>query len=341
MRQVRYFISRGLVAMSLVSVFGLGLGFSSVYGVDEGDSVREAELARARMNLEHAKAALYEARKTLALLMEEQGSDTAEQGFLGIFLIPSPQAGVRVTRILPDAAAAKAGIEAGDLVTAINGKPLAVSVSDSVDPEAVLQSAYDALANVRPGDAVQMTLQRGDRLFEAILIAEARRGEIYCEGDDGCRPFRHEPAVPYTGSPELSSRREPNLDLMVASIELDPEHAATVLPFMEHYGRLAGGLPKQVVKGLELAELNAELGRYFGASHGVLVVDVMPEAIPGVQGGDVILSCGGRVVRSPRQIMRILMNYEQGDEVELTLMRDQRLRYVSINLSETTASLNP
>ncbi|MBV1930895.1 MAG: PDZ domain-containing protein [Porticoccaceae bacterium] len=337
MRQVRYFISRGLATMLLVS----GFGFSSVYGVDEGGSVREAELARARMNLEHAKAALYEARKTLALLMEEQGSDTTEQGFLGIFLIPSSQAGVRVTRILPDAAAAKAGIEAGDLVTAISGKPLGDSVSDSVGRDAVLQGAYDALANVRPGDEVQMSLQRGNRHFEAILIAEARRGDLYCEGDDGCRPFRHEPTVPYTGSPELSSQRETNLDSMVASIELDPEHAATVLPFMEHYGRLAGGLPKRVVKGLELAELNAELGRYFGASHGVLVVDVMPEAIPGVQGGDVILSCGGRVVRSPRQIMRILMNYEQGDEVELTLMRDQRLRYVSINLSETTASLNP
>lgn len=341
MRQVSYFMHRGLVAILLVAGLGAGPGFRPVYGIDEGDSAREAELIKARNNLEHAKAALYDARKTLALLMEAQGPDTAEQGFLGIFLIPASQAGVRVTRILPDAAAAKAGVKAGDLVTAINGQALGDFSSDAVNSEAVLQRAYDALANIRPGDEVQMTLQRDDHPVEAILIAEANHGDLYCEGADGCRPFRHEPTVPYTGSPELSSQTEPNLDLMVASIELDPDNAAAVLPFMEHYGRLAGGLPKQVVKGLELAELNAELGRYFGASHGVLVVDVTPDAIPGVQGGDVILSCAGRVVRSPRQIMRILMNYEPDDQVELTLMRDQRLKYLTINLSEATVSLDP
>lgn len=329
MRHGKYLSNRGLVAMCLVC----GLSFSSVYGIEEGSSAREAELARARMTLEHAKAALYDARKTLALLMEEQGSETAEQGFLGVFLIPASQAGVRVTRILPDAAAAKAGVKAGDLVTAINGRALGDSSQDAVSREAVLQSAYDALANIRPGDEVQMTLQRGNRSIEAILIAEAKHGDLYCEGTDGCRPFLHEPTVPYTSSAKLRHEVEPNLDLLISGIDGDPKQATAVLPFMEHYGRLAGGLPRYLVKGLELAELNAGLGRYFGALRGVLVVNVRPDGIPGLQQGDVILSCGDRMVTSPRQIMHMLMGFEQGDVVDLTVMRDHKM--VDINLSLT------
>ncbi len=323
--------SRRMKALSLVLSLGFGVVMSAVYAVDEGDSTREVELANARLQLEHAKAALYEARKTLALLMDEQGSESSERGFLGFYIMPAPKYGVRVVRTLPGAAAAKAGILSGDLIVAINGRHL----PDSLARDTVLHDTYDTLSLVRPGEKVRMKVRRGDRRFETVLTAGVRQGEMYCDGDDGCRPFGHEPAVPYTGSAELLGTIEPNLDLLVPGIDADVDRATKVLPFMEHYGRLSRGLPKQVVKGLELAELNRGLGRYFGASRGVLVVDVKADGIPGIERGDVILSCGDRVVTSPRQIMHMLMNYEQGDPVQITLMRDQQLKDISINLPQS------
>ena len=321
-------------------LLALGMLDATVYALDEGDSAREAELVRARLKVEHAKAALYEARKTLALLMEEQGPDSSEQGFLGIFMMPASAEGVRVVKTLRGAAAAKAGILEGDLIVAINDEPLPDSTEpDSKDREAVLQDVYDALANVRPGDEVHMTVQRGDRRLDTILIAETQQGEMYCDGDDGCRPFGHEPMVPFTSSAQLMGRLEPNLDVIVPTISADPQLATTVLPFMEHYGRLARGLPKRVVNGLELAELNAGLGQYFGTSYGVLVVHVTPDGLPGLRAGDVILSCGDKVVSSPRKIMQILMSYEQGDAVDLTVMRDQKVVDVTVLLPQSVAGL--
>jgi PDZ domain-containing protein len=324
----------------LVVLLTFGMLDTTVYGLDEGDSAREAELARARLKLEHAKAALYEARKTLALLMEEQGPDSSEQGFLGIFMMPASREGVRVANTLPGAAAAKAGILEGDLIVAINDEPLLHPAEpNSNGREAVLQGVYDTLANIHPGDEVRMKVQRGNRRIDTILIAEAQQGEMYCDGDDGCRPFGHEPLVPFTSSAQLMGRLEPNLDMIVPTISADPQLAATVLPFMEHYGRLARGLPKRVVNGLELAELNAGLGQYFGTSYGVLVVHVTPDGLPGLRSGDVILSCGEKVVNSPRKIMQILMSFEQGDSVDLTVMRDQKVVDVTVQLSQSVAGL--
>ena len=340
MMKKRKHIIQPIIKKWLVVLLALGMLDATVYALDEGDSAREAELARARLKLEHAKAALYEARKTLALLMEEHGPDSSRQGFLGIFMMPASLEGVRVANTLPGAAAAKAGILAGDLIVAINDEPLLDStVPNYRDREAVLQDVYESLANIYPGDEVRMKVQRGDRRFNTILIAEAQHGEMYCEGDDGCRPFGHEPVVPFTGSAQLMGRLEPNLDMIVPTISADPQKAATVLPFMEHYGRLARGLPKRVVNGLELAELNAGLGQYFGTSYGVLVVHVTPDGLPELRAGDVILSCGDKVVSSPRKIMQILMSFEQGDSVDLTVMRDHKVVDVTVQLSQSVAGL--
>ncbi len=314
--------------VSLFFMLLAGALCTQVYAVDEGDSAREAVLASARLQVEHAKAALYEARKNLTLLMEEHGSDYPQQGFLGLFMMPASEDGVRVARTLAGAAAAKAGIRSGDLVVAINGEALL----DSLGRDAVLNDTYDALANIKPGDEVRMTVQRGDRRFDTTLVAGIRKGKMYCDDEDGCRPLRHEPAVPFTGTVRADNSADPDLSMIVPTISVDPEQAATVLPFMEHTGHLARGLPRRLINGLELAELNAQLGRYFGTTHGVLVVSAVPGALPGIEQGDVIIACGDRVVTSPRQIMHMLMSYEQGDDVRLKILRDRQIADLSIQL---------
>ncbi len=64
---------------------------------------------------------------------------------------------------------------------------------------------------------------------------------MYCDGNDGCRPFGQEPTAPFTRSTQLTGRLEPSLDMFVLTISANPQLAATVLPFMEHYGHLARG----------------------------------------------------------------------------------------------------
>lgn len=80
------------------------------------------------------------------------------------------------------------------------------------------------------------------------------------------------------------------------------------------------------VAGMTLEELNPELGSYFGADQGLLVLDVgadTPAADAGLRGGDVILRCAGNDVDSIRELRRAIARADD-DHVELVILRERR-----------------
>ena len=76
--------------------------------------------------------------------------------------------------------------------------------------------------------------------------------------------------------------------------------------------------------GIELVELNPDLGDYFGTREGVLVVSAPEDSTLALKGGDVIVSIGGRKPTSPMQAMRILRSYDPGESVTLDVLRKQK-----------------
>ena len=80
---------------------------------------------------------------------------------------------------------------------------------------------------------------------------------------------------------------------------------------------------------LELAPLNPDLGRYFSATEGVLVISVPPESKLGLKPGDVVLSVDGRKVKVPSQLFRVLQSYEAGEEFKLEVMRMKKKETVT------------
>jgi hypothetical protein len=91
--------------------------------------------------------------KGLAFLVGKQPEvERRPRGFLGLEWTEQA-GGVRVSRLLEDSPAARAGLRAGDEITAINGRKVAG-----------LQTARDRLASVRSGDAVVLLVRRqGDK----------------------------------------------------------------------------------------------------------------------------------------------------------------------------------
>lgn len=76
--------------------------------------------------------------------------------------------------------------------------------------------------------------------------------------------------------------------------------------------------------GIELVKLNPDLGEYFGAREGVLVVSAPRDSSLALKGGDVIVTIGGRKPSSPEQAMRILGSYDSRDTVAIAVLRKQR-----------------
>lgn len=75
---------------------------------------------------------------------------------------------------------------------------------------------------------------------------------------------------------------------------------------------------------MELTTLTPQLGSYFGADRGVLVIHAPRHGILKLQDGDVILSIGGRVPASRSQAIRILSSYDPGDKIRLVVLREHR-----------------
>ncbi|HET6563794.1 MAG TPA: PDZ domain-containing protein, partial [Xanthomonadales bacterium] len=76
--------------------------------------------------------------------------------------------------------------------------------------------------------------------------------------------------------------------------------------------------------GLELASLNPQLGDYFKADRGVLVLDVKDSNSYGLKSGDVILSVAGTDVNSPAEMIRALRGIEPNAEFEMKIKRELR-----------------
>ena len=86
------------------------------------------------------------------------------------------------------------------------------------------------------------------------------------------------------------------------------------------------------VAGLRLEELNPELGEYFGAKEGVLIMEVSEASKLGLRPGDVIISVDGREIDGISQLRRILRSYEAGEEVEFKIVRKERERTIKGHL---------
>ncbi|HET7600048.1 MAG TPA: PDZ domain-containing protein, partial [Gemmatimonadales bacterium] len=85
---------------------------------------------------------------------------------------------------------------------------------------------------------------------------------------------------------------------------------------------------------LELAPMNPELGQYFGASEGVLVVSAPKGTALGVKGGDVILAVDGRKPSGPAHLLRILRSYDRGETVKLDVLRNHKRETVTGRLGD-------
>ncbi|MGI9263624.1 MAG: PDZ domain-containing protein [Gammaproteobacteria bacterium] len=83
---------------------------------------------------------------------------------------------------------------------------------------------------------------------------------------------------------------------------------------------------------MELVTLTPELGEYFGADEGILVVRAPGEEALKLQDGDVIVDIDGRKPGDPAHAMRILRSYDGGEAVKLGIVRKKKRQTLDITL---------
>ncbi|MBI3112201.1 MAG: PDZ domain-containing protein [Ignavibacteriales bacterium] len=93
------------------------------------------------------------------------------------------------------------------------------------------------------------------------------------------------------------------------------------------------------LQGLRLKELNEQLAEYFGAPEkkGVLVEEVDEEsaaAKAGIKAGDVLVQIGKKKIDEIRDVSRALGAYDEGETVEVEVLRKGAKKTVSLEVGE-------
>jgi len=219
--------------------------------------------------------------------------------------------GAYVDAVTPNGPAANAGIRSGDLITRVDAKSVLTGESSSRDDRESLPGLrlIELAATLEPNDTIPVEFRRGkERKTVTVVTAD-------------------EPSIRFRGRPGVGSFdfRYPSESRMALP---DDEDIFAERPFL--YG--------SPLAHLELAPLNPDLGQYFGATTGILVISVPKDSELGLKGGDVVLAVDGRKPESPSHLLRILRSYQDSESFKVDVLRNRKRVAVEGRLGTKTTN---
>jgi membrane-associated protease RseP (regulator of RpoE activity) len=223
--------------------------------------------------------------------------------------------GAYVNGVTPGGPAAQAGIRSGDIIIRLDGQALVGSPALGAEGQSAPGlKLVELAARLAPGDTIAVEYRRGTMRRTTRLVT----------GD--------EPVVVY-GFDSLNNPLGPQGGAQLAELERR-QMGMMSAPGMTYKRMPMGGFRFSFgLADLELAPVNPDLGRYFGVTEGVLVIDVPDSSTLNLMPGDVVLSVAGRPTTMPGQVLRILQSYDTGDEIRFEVMRMKKKETIVGHLS--------
>lgn len=212
--------------------------------------------------------------------------------------------GVSIVGVTPGTAAADAGLRAGDIITSINGESFGAPTAGQA-----AKRLLDFMEGVEIGDTLELGYLRDGKSGEVEVEPKPVETQVFAFAGDG-RGFRV-PAAPH--------------------FEAIPSAPGAPRTMTFHWSSDGWG-------DMEMVELNAGLGRYFGTDEGLLVVAAPESKALQLEDGDVIQKIDGREPTSVRHALRILGSYQAGESLKLEIMRDKKRRTLDVEIPDDLSS---
>jgi S1-C subfamily serine protease len=302
-------VKKGGVVLMLAAALAAG-GAHAAEKVERNDTPKSAKDSKSDLDarLQEAQKRLERAAGEVAALSAEVASEVMEsistsfadgprRTVIGVQLEPGSSGdGAKVQDVSPGGPAEQAGIRAGDVIVAVNGK--------EVKGEAA-REVVRLLRDVAPDSKVKVRVLRDGKPKDFEVVA---------------RPFDPHTFAYHTDAPP----------------GFDPNSHYNSAPFRDgHFGPFNYSYGyRSEIEGMELTTLTPQLGRYFGTDKGVLVVRAPENDVFKLQDGDVIVSIDGRVPTNGSHITRILRSYQPGEKLNLRIMRDRKPVDLEITLPD-------
>lgn len=209
-----------------------------------------------------------------------------------------PVEGVVISGVTPGSSAAEAGLRSGDIITAINDESFSAD-----DPGQANQKLLDFMTAVEEGDTLDVEYLRNGRTASVEVKPRAMPSHAFGFRLPDFRGF----AVPEApGAPDARF-------------------------FSFYAGSGSWG-------DMELVSLTEDLGRYFGTKDGLLIVRAPGDENLKLRDGDVIQRIDGREPKSVSHAMRILGSYQDGETLEIEIMRDRKRQTLEVEMPDNRQS---
>jgi S1-C subfamily serine protease len=277
-------------------------------GEDHADIERRLNEAQERMNRaaqELAAIAAERASEAMENLQFSGGREMiAQRGpVIGVDLDPKSTNGARVRDVSPGGPAEEAGIRAGDVIVTVNGKDMKTS-----SPGGSSRRVTQELQSFRTQHA-----KEPDAKLKVQVLRDGKLRDFDVAPRRVAAPFVFAPPMPPNG-------------------DVEPGKSSGFNYSYKFFGGSAD------LAGLEVTTLTPQLGRYFGATKGVLVVRAPKSDTYKLQDGDVIVAIDGREPTSGSHITRILGSYQPGEKVTLRVMRDHKTQDIQVTVPDRRQS---
>ncbi|MCC8364034.1 PDZ domain-containing protein [Lysobacter sp. A6] len=284
------------------------------------DAAEQAQLETARKDMERAA-------KRYAELQVKYGEEVrdvhvfqrhmANKPVIGVVLAPDAQGGVRVAGVTPDSGAAKAGLKPGDRITAVGGTQV---LGNSGDLR--LANARKLFAGLGEGKPVRIDYVRAGKTASTNVTPKLEQNVFWV-------------GAPGEGGPGIRRIQVPGVDdglrQEIVRIQGPCRGKDCKVPMMAEAFRWSG---------LNLASVDAKLGRYFGTDRGVLVISAGKE-LEGLQAGDVIQKIDGKTVGTPREAMDALRAKDANQMALVEYLRDKRTASTRVKVPEAGVFMVP
>ena len=296
----------------------LAMTFSAtafVHAADESDNgvieatkvedvaTAQTEMDAARAQMEAARVQLQEAARRLAEASRQRLTYSGKnRAFLGVLIGEQSEDGIVVAGVTPAGGAETAGIEADDVIVAIDGE----SLTGHDQPLHVLHGVLD---DVSAGAEVEVTVLR-DGNTETYEVATTPSAIQLLQAAVLPNTPAIEGQVPVILS-RLSQAFEGHVPVALAP-------AAPVAPARPWPGFMGyvGG-----TRQLHLVDIGEDLGDYFGVDGGVLVLNAPGKSE--LKPGDVLRRIDGADVGSADEAYSLLAS-GSGDDTEVEVRRKNR-----------------
>lgn len=295
---------------------------------------------------------------------------TSERPVIGVILGDSNDKGVEVLGVSPDGPSDRAGIRKGDIIVAAGGRVLGeIDRADDAGDGLLI-----AMRDIKADEPLVMTVERENQTLDVTVVPEIRE-PLSWQSVMRFPTAPHAPAAPDSPDappaadapestitierivvPEINSvemkvkieqmreeiekRRALNKAARVAPVdgewEIELHELSELGNFALQDANVWFGLP--MARGLQLAEVDEGLGKYFKTDRGVLVLKAKQDNELQLESGDVILQVGDTEVNSPAEFMRALRAYESGDELVMDIKRNRKNRTLKSVMPEDRTS---